>query len=106
MWLAEMARASGTECALGVEARSRALLSDREARRAPLPRRIDPLRRTPVLVELGRAHLLYGEWLRRERRRIDACEQLRTAHEMFVGFAGRVSSPSSTSGRAARSIRR
>jgi hypothetical protein len=106
----QVARGDGPRERDRVGARGRGALASaaerRRARRAPLPRRIGRLSRTRVLVELGRAHLLYGEWPRRERRRIDACEPLRTAHEMFVGFAGRASSPSSTSGRATRSIRR
>jgi DNA-binding CsgD family transcriptional regulator len=78
--LSERTRASGTEWALGVEARCRGLLNDDEA----LYREsIERLARSRAVVELARSHLLYGEWLRRENRRIDAREQLRTAHEMF-----------------------
>jgi DNA-binding CsgD family transcriptional regulator len=84
--LSEMTRASGTEWALGIEARSRALLSEGEAAESLHGEAIDWLGRTRVPVELARAHLLYGEWLRRERRRLDAREQLRTAHEMFTAM--------------------
>jgi DNA-binding CsgD family transcriptional regulator len=92
--LSETTRASGSDWALGIEARSRALLSDDDAADRLYREAIDRLGRTRVRVELARAHLLYGEWLRRERRRVDGREQLRTAHGMFVamgaeGFAER-----------------
>jgi DNA-binding CsgD family transcriptional regulator/tetratricopeptide (TPR) repeat protein len=92
--LSATAFASGSDWALGVEARSRALLSEGETVETLYREAIDRLGRTRLRVELGRAHLLHGEWLRRENRRIDAREQLRTAHEMFAamgadGFAER-----------------
>jgi DNA-binding CsgD family transcriptional regulator len=87
-------RPSGTDWALGVEARSRALLSDGDAADRLYQQAIERLRRTRVRVQLARTHLLYGEWLRGERRRRQARDQLRTALEMFnamgiEGFGGR-----------------
>jgi tetratricopeptide (TPR) repeat protein len=84
--LAETTQPSGTDWALGVEARSRALLSDGATAEELHLEAIDRLSRTQLRPELARAHLLYGEWLRREGRRSDAREQLRTAHHMFAAI--------------------
>jgi DNA-binding CsgD family transcriptional regulator len=81
--LAEYTQAGRTSFGLGIEARSRALLSDPDAAEALYQEAIDRLGRTQLRPELARAHLLYGEWLRRENRRSDARAQLRTAHEML-----------------------
>jgi DNA-binding CsgD family transcriptional regulator len=82
-WLSERTRVTPTEWALGIEARIRALLSDGDAAGRLYRESIERLGRTRVRAELARGHLLYGEWLRRERRRGEAREQLRTAHEML-----------------------
>ncbi len=84
--LIEAPSASGAEWGLGIVARSRALVSKNEAAEALYLEAITRLGRTPLRPELARAHLIYGEWLRRENRRIDAREQLRTAYEMFISF--------------------
>jgi DNA-binding CsgD family transcriptional regulator len=84
--LSEMTRASRTDWAFGVESRSRALLCDGDAAERLYRKAIEQLDRTRVRMELGRAHLLYGEWLRREQRRLDAREHLRAAHDMFDRF--------------------
>jgi DNA-binding CsgD family transcriptional regulator len=82
-WLSERTRVTSAEWALGIEARVRALLSEGEAAESMYRESIERLGRTRVRAQLARAHLLYGEWLRRERRRADAREQLRTAHDML-----------------------
>jgi DNA-binding CsgD family transcriptional regulator len=82
--LAETTRPARTDLALGIEARSRALLSAGATAERLYREGIGHLGRTQVRPDLARAHLLYGEWLRRERRRVEAREQLRTAHEMFT----------------------
>jgi DNA-binding CsgD family transcriptional regulator len=83
-WLSERTRVTPTDWALGIEARVRALISEGDVADGLYRESITRLRGAPVRAELGRSHLLYGEWLRRERRRIDAREQLRTAHEMLT----------------------
>jgi DNA-binding CsgD family transcriptional regulator len=84
--LAEHTAVAGTDWGLGIAARSRALLTDGDAAEPLYREAIERLGRTRLRPELGRAHLLYGEWLRRQRRRIDARAELRIAHEMFTGF--------------------
>jgi ATP/maltotriose-dependent transcriptional regulator MalT len=82
-WLSERTRVTPTEWVLGIEARVRALLSDGEAAERCYRESVERLGRTRVRAELARSHLLYGEWLRRQGRRLDAREQLRTAHQML-----------------------
>jgi DNA-binding CsgD family transcriptional regulator len=92
--LSGMARACGTDWALGAEARSRALLSDGDPAESLYRDAIDRFGRAGLRVDLARAHLVYGEWLRRQRRRRDARDQLGRAYEIFdsvgaAAFAGR-----------------
>jgi DNA-binding CsgD family transcriptional regulator len=89
-----MARACGTDWILGVEARARALVADPGDADELYRQATERLGRTRVRSELARAHLLYGEWLRREGRRADARIQLRAAYDQFTSigmeaFAGR-----------------
>jgi DNA-binding CsgD family transcriptional regulator len=81
--LEERTRAVGTDWARGVEARSRALLSDGRGADALYREAIERLARTRVAVHHARARLVYGEWLRREKRRGEAREQLRAAHQLL-----------------------
>jgi DNA-binding CsgD family transcriptional regulator len=84
--LARKAGAARTEWALGIEARSRALLSEGGRAEGWFREAIEHLGRTRVRTELARAHLLYGEWLRRENRRLDARAQVRAAHDQFTSM--------------------
>jgi DNA-binding CsgD family transcriptional regulator len=92
--LAQVTSVSGTDWARGVEARCRALVTEDSSAEGLYRESIERLGRTRLRPDLARAHLLYGEWLRRERRRSDARTELRCAHDMFeqmgmAGFAGR-----------------
>jgi DNA-binding CsgD family transcriptional regulator len=105
--LIERTSIAGTDWALGIQARSRALVSDGQAAEALYREAIERLGRTRIAVHLARAHLLYGEWLRRQRRRIEAREQLRTACDMLdamgIGaFAGRARRELAATGETAR----
>jgi DNA-binding CsgD family transcriptional regulator len=105
--LREMANASGTDWALGLAARSQALLADEVDADELYLEAIGRLTRTRMRVDLARAHLLYGEWLRRARRRIDARTQLRIAHDLFSesgmeGFAERARVELGATGERAR----
>ena len=84
--LAEMTRMSGTDWALGVAARSEALFVEDQRAEGLYVEAVDRLGRSRIAVDLARAHLLYGEWLRRQRRRLDARKQLRSAHDLFSDF--------------------
>jgi DNA-binding CsgD family transcriptional regulator len=105
--LEERTSAVSTDWALGVQAWSRALLTDGEAAESLYREAIERLGRSRVAVHLARAHLVYGEWLRRENRRIEAREHLRTAHDMFsrsgaLAFAERARRELRATGETAR----
>jgi DNA-binding CsgD family transcriptional regulator len=85
-WLSERTRVIGSGWATGIEARARALASEGEVAESLYRQSIADLSGTRVRLELARSHLLYGEWLRRERRRLDARNQLRTALEAFTSM--------------------
>ena len=82
--LEERAGPSGTDWGLGALASAQAMLADNEAADDLFTEAIERLERTSVVVHLARAHLRYGEWLRRVNRRIDARRHLTEAHEMFT----------------------
>jgi DNA-binding CsgD family transcriptional regulator len=84
--LSAMTRASGTNFALGIEAAKGALLRDDSTAEGLYQEAIERLRRTRIRVELARTQLLYGEWLRRQGRRVDARSQLRTAYEALTAM--------------------
>jgi ATP/maltotriose-dependent transcriptional regulator MalT len=105
--LRERTRVAGTEWALGVEARCAALVSDSALAEGLYREAIERLGRCRVALDLARARLLYGEWLRRRGRRVDAREQLRTAGARFaemgaVAFAGRADRELLATGETAR----
>lgn len=84
--LSVLTQAGRTDWALGLEACCRGLVTDGAAAESCYLEAIDRLGRTLIRGQLARAHLHYGEWLRRQNRRIDARDQLRTAHEMFTSM--------------------
>jgi DNA-binding CsgD family transcriptional regulator len=84
--LTETTRPASTDWGLGVEARSRALVSEGPVAEGLYREAVERLRRTKLRADLARAHLLYGEWLRREHRRVDARAQLRAAHDQFTSM--------------------
>jgi DNA-binding CsgD family transcriptional regulator len=85
--LREHTKGSDADWALGMEARGRALLAEGEAAERLYREAIDRLGRTRLRPERARARLLFGEWLRRAGRRVDARKQLRGAHEAFVAMS-------------------
>jgi DNA-binding CsgD family transcriptional regulator len=105
--LSETTQAAGTDWALGMEVRCRALLGEGEDVDDLYREAIERLGRTLFRIQEGRSHLLYGEWLRRERRRLEARQQLRTALEMFTAigaeaFVGRAERELLATGEKAR----
>jgi DNA-binding CsgD family transcriptional regulator len=105
--LGEIAETCNSDWVLGVHSRSRALVSSGLASDGEYRQAIEILGRTSARPDLARAHLLYGEWLRRENRRIEARAQLRIAHDMLAkmgmdGFAARARRELQATGEAVR----
>ena len=103
----ESTDASGTEWALAVQARCRALLTDGKKAEALYQEALDRLALTRLRLDVARTRLLYGEWLRRQHRQRDARDQLRLAHRLFtefgmLGFAERASAELPATGERAR----
>jgi len=84
--LSSMTTIEGSDWAKGLEARSRALVSEGQEAEHSYAEAVERLGRTPLRPELARAHLLYGEWLRRENRRLDARHQLHAAYHLFAAI--------------------
>jgi DNA-binding CsgD family transcriptional regulator len=108
--LAEAAAAAGTDWAFGIRARCRALLSDDSPAESAYREAVERLGGTGMRGELARAHLVYGEWLRRTHRRLEARQQLRTAYDMFAtigaaAFAARASREVAATGESIRKRR-
>ena len=106
--LADRTSAADTPWGLGLHARCRALLADGNGAEDAYVEAISQLERSHAALDLARAHLLYGQWLRRAKRRVDARRQLRTAHNMFQnmgadGFARQAAGELRASGERARS---
>jgi DNA-binding CsgD family transcriptional regulator len=106
--LSERTLAAGTPVALGKRSRCAALLSEGDDAERCYQEAIGYLENSHAALELARTHLLYGQWLRRAKRRLDARRELRTTYEMFDrmgadGFAARAAAELSASGERARS---
>jgi DNA-binding CsgD family transcriptional regulator len=106
-WMAERVKATPTPWALGIDARIGALLSEDDAAEGLYRESLEHLGSTQVRLERARGHLVYGEWLRRQNRRIDARAELRVAEEMFSamgadGFADRARRELLATGESAR----
>jgi DNA-binding CsgD family transcriptional regulator len=105
--LSARAEAAGTHRGLGLAARARALVSDGADADAAYRDAVDHLAQTSARVDLARTHLLFGEWLRRAKRRTDARRHLQTAHDMFLdmgaeGYAQRAGGELAATGARAR----
>jgi DNA-binding CsgD family transcriptional regulator len=106
-WMAVRAKATPTPWALGIASRIGALMSDGDVAESLYRESLEHLGHTQVGLEVARGHLIYGEWLRRQNRRIDARGELRVAEEMFSamgagGFADRARRELLATGESAR----